>query len=93
MDDMMILEIIKARLDRLDTLKDDFILALIQAERKKYDKTGIHLKNTIDDIMLLVDSVVWRYGSRDKQEAMPEWLRIARRERWLSENGDAYHDT
>ena len=35
--------------------------------------------------MLVADTVVWQYQNRDKDTGMPEWLRLARRERFIQE--------
>ena len=35
--------------------------------------------------MLCVDYVVWQYQNRDAAGAMPDWLRLRRRERWLQQ--------
>ena len=37
------------------------------------------------DLMLVVDSAVWAYQNRDKPGGMPDWLRLRRRERWISQ--------
>ena len=47
--------------------------------------TGISLTCSADDMMLLVDYTVWQYQNRDSAGAMPDWLRLRRRERWLRE--------
>ena len=48
-------------------------------------RAGIHLTESADDLMLLVDSAVWAYQNRDRNTGMPDWLRLRRRERWLQE--------
>lgn len=34
------------------------------------------------------DVTVWQHQNRDKPGAMPEWLRLRRRERWLSQRNE-----
>jgi hypothetical protein len=41
-----------------------------------------------DDLMLCADYVVWQYQNRDTGGAMPDWLRLRRRERWLAQQTD-----
>ena len=48
-------------------------------------RLGIHLTESADDMMLLVDYTVWQYQNRDKAGDMPEWLKHDRRERWLAD--------
>ncbi len=81
------LELVKARLNRLpgDTSLDDYLLARIDAAAQSLESTGIRLTDSAKDLMLLVDSTVWEYQSRDKSGGMPDWLRLRRRERWLNE--------
>jgi len=83
-----VLGIVKARLNRLasDTSLDEYLKARIAAADGELTGNGIKL--TIDDVrdtVLLADVVVWQYSNRDNPSGMPEWLRRARRERWLRE--------
>ena len=85
-----VLGIVKARLNRLasDTSLDEYLKARIEAADEELKGNGINL--VIDDVrdtVLLADMVVWQYGNRDKPGDMPEWLRLARRERFLRERG------
>ena len=49
-------------------------------------RSGIRLDDTqADDLMLCADYVVWQYQNRDTGGAMPDWLRLRRRERWLAQ--------
>ncbi len=91
MDNEKILLMCKARLDRSHTnLIDNQLLDRIDAGRAELEGKGIHLReDDPNDTMLLVDLVCWRYGARDKQVGMPEWLRLAIRERWLWEARNA----
>lgn len=85
------LALMKARLNRLqaDTSLDDYFAVRIEAEAQALEKTGIVLKDTANDLLLVVDSAVWSYQNRDKPGSMPDWLRLRRRERWISEGSDA----
>jgi hypothetical protein len=80
-----ILEIVKARLNRNDTALDAYLTERIGAVIGELADTGIYLRNTPRDIVFAADMVCWQYSNREKREAMPDWLRLARRERWLAE--------
>ncbi len=83
-----VLSIVKARLNRLasDTSLDIYLKKRIEAADIELAGNGIKLvAGNADDEVLLADYVVWRYQNRDKNTGMPEWLRLARRERWLKE--------
>lgn len=80
-----ILTLIKARLGRLDNSLDEYLTARIQAAIEELDTAGIHVTGSSRDNMLVADMVVWQYQNRDKDGGMPEWLRLARRERYLQE--------
>jgi hypothetical protein len=85
-----VLGIVKARLNRLasDTSLDGYLKQRIEAAAGEITRKGIHLVETsVDDATLLADYTAWKYGSRDKPGGMPEWLRLAIRERWLAERG------
>lgn len=81
------LALVKARLNRmpLDTSLDDYLTARIGGTIDQLTEAGIHLNESMGDLMLVVDMTVWDYQNRDKPNAMPEWLRLKRRERWLQE--------
>lgn len=86
-----VLGIVKARLNRLasDTSLDDYLKKRIEAADAELARNGIKLvAGNVDDEVLLADYVVWRYQNRDQNTGMPEWLRLARRERWLKERGN-----
>jgi CRISPR/Cas system Type II protein with McrA/HNH and RuvC-like nuclease domain len=83
-----ILDIVKARLGRMDTEKDAYLKALIQATIEKLRGDGIHVQSTVSDDVFVADVVVWRYQNRDKPDGMPEWLKQERRERWLQDGGN-----
>lgn len=81
------LDLMKVRLNRLrsDTSLDQYFRARIDAVVEELAKTGIHLTENWDDLMLVVDMAVYQYQNRDSNTGMPEWLRLRRRERWLKE--------
>lgn len=85
------LALMKTRLNRLegDTSLDDYFGMRIQATIEALERTGIHLRDDANDLLLVVDMAVWDYQNRDKPGGMPDWLRLRRRERWISqERGD-----
>lgn len=87
-DIQRVLDIVKARLNRLasDTSLDDYLRSRIEAAASELERTGIIIDPADSrDVVLLADIVVWQYQNRDKPSAMPDWLRLARRERWLQQ--------
>jgi len=86
-DKLMALRLVKTRLNRAqaDTTLDEYLVGRIDAAEGELKKNGITLTDSADDMMLLVDYTVWQYQNRDKTAGMPEWLRLRRRERWLSQ--------
>ena len=82
-----ILDLLKFRLNRRveDTSLDDYLRARINAAAAELQRIGIRLRATPEDKLLVVDYTAWTYQNRDKGEAMPDWLRLKRRERWLQE--------
>ena len=87
LDELQALALVKTRLNRLpgDTTLDDYFLMRIKAAAQALEKTGIILTESVNDLMLVVDYTVWEYQNRDKPGAMPDWLRLRRRERWLQQ--------
>jgi len=81
------LGLIKSRLNRMaaDTSLDEYFRRRIDAACAELEGTGISLTDSADDLMLVVDYTVWQYQNRDSTGAMPDWLRLRRRERWLRE--------
>ena len=83
-----VLGIVKARLNRMpsDTSLDDYLKTRIEAADAELRRIGITLaEDDVEDAVLLADVTVWQHQNRDKPGAMPEWLRLRRRERWLSQ--------
>lgn len=87
MDTTQALSLVKARLNRLqsDTTLDAYFEARINAAIQELEGTGIHLKDTAEDLLMVVDYTVWAYQNRDSAAGMPDWLRLRRRERWVRE--------
>ena len=81
------LRLMKARMNRpaADTHLDEYFTGRLEGAQAEMEGVGIHLTDTPDDLMLLVDSAVWAYANRDRNAGMPDWLRLRRRERWLRE--------
>lgn len=87
-DEAVVLPILKTRLDRLrtDTSRDEYLKSRIQAADMELARNGIHLlRDSTADAVFLADYTAWRYNNRDAPGSMPEWLRLARRERWLAD--------
>lgn len=86
------LAIVKMRLNRLqdDTSLDEAALVpRLQGAVITLKRNGINLTDSPDDVVLLADYVVDRYQNRDQAGEMPKWLRLLRRERFLSLGGAA----
>jgi len=88
-DEAVALDLVKVRLNRLqsDTSLDEYLQSRISAAADYLEGIGIHLDESQEDLMLLVDFAVWQYQNRDQGSNMPEWLRLQRRERWLRSGG------
>lgn len=83
------LELVKARLNRLDSALDDYLQARIDAAQLYLIGQGINISmSDTRDMMLVVDMAVWMYSSRDQSGHIPDWLRAQVRQRWLMERGD-----
>ena len=81
------LSLVKTRLNRMasDKTLDAYFVQRIEAAEAELENTGISLTDSADDLMLVVDYTVWQYQNRDSAGAMPDWLRLRRRERWISQ--------
>lgn len=86
------LSLAKVRMNRMSSELDEYLEARIRAAIGALEQTGISLTDSVDDIMLVTDYAVWQYQNRDKPGDMPEWLRLMRRERWLTNRGEAKAD-
>ncbi len=83
----IILDMVKARLNRADDVLDGYLSERIDAAIDELTGAGIHLRETAGDNMLVADLAVWRYQNRDKGDEQPKWLRQTIRERWLQDRG------
>ena len=88
-----ILTTVKARLIRTDDRLDGYLTGRISSVVQELAGAGIIYDGSARDCMLVVDMVCWQYSNRDKNEAVPEWLRLARRERWLQQHRETSDDT
>jgi len=86
-DTLTALKLVKTRLNRVanDTTLDDYFTARINAAIGELQATGITLTDSTEDLLLVVDYAVWQYQNRDNPNAMPQWLRLRRRERWVQQ--------
>lgn len=77
----------KSRRDMMQGIspRDEYIETRVRATMRELADRGIHLVDTDADLMLVVDMAVWQYNNRDNPGSMPDWLRLARRERWLND--------
>lgn len=83
-----ILELVKARLGRMDTVLDTYFREKIDAAIEELEENGIRVRPySARDRELVTDLVVWKYQNRDKPDAMPLWLKTVRRERWMQDPG------
>lgn len=83
------LDMVKARLSRLDAALDTYLKARIQAAYDYLTGQGLHLDlDTNGDLMLVVDTAVYQYSNRDSNQGEPQWLRYRIYQRWNRERGD-----
>jgi len=87
-----ICSIVKARLNRNPKGEwelSEYFRARIHAALYELQRKGIRYRmEDPEDRIFVADYVCWQYSNRDKKEPMPEWLRLARRERWLTDDGE-----
>lgn len=84
------LTLMKSRLNRLSTdtsLDETFTIRLQGAQEELNRMFRQDLTDSTADLILLVDYTVWGYQNRDKSGAMPDWLRLKLRERFLKGGG------
>ncbi len=76
MNTATILELMKARLGISTTVRDTYLLAIVEGIITELEnEKGITLQNENQNhLMFIVDYSVWRYQSRDSTGAMPEHL-------------------
>jgi len=85
MDINLILELVKMRLGRRASELDGYFTTRIHAAIEELAKGGIHITDSTRDAVFVTDIVCWQYSNRDKSTAMPEWLKEAKRDRFLQE--------
>jgi len=71
-----VLELVKARIGLTSTVRDDYLLAIIQGVINELeDEKGLSLDGDSPyHLMFVVDYATWRYMSRDSTGAMPRHL-------------------
>lgn len=76
MDVERVLELVKARIGLTSTVRDDYLLAIIQGVINELeDEKGLSLDGDSPyHLMFVVDYATWRYMSRDSTGAMPRHL-------------------
>lgn len=76
MDTSTVLELVKARLGISTTVRDTYLIAIIDGVIKELeDEKGIVLDSTNPyHLMFVVDYAMWRYQNRDSEGAMPRHL-------------------
>lgn len=76
MDASTVLELVKARLGISTTVRDTYLIAIIDGVIKELeDEKGIVLDSTNPyHFMFVVDYATWRYQNRDSEGAMPRHL-------------------
>lgn len=76
MDTATILQLVKARLGISSTVRDTYLVSIIDAVITELkDEKGITLDTeNANHLMFVVDYATWRYQSRDSSGAMPKHL-------------------
>lgn len=76
MDVERVLELVKARIGLTSTVRDDYLLAIIQGVINELeDEKGLSLDGDSPyHLMFVVDYATWRYMNRDSTGAMPRHL-------------------
>ena len=78
MDTATILDLVKARLGISTTVRDTYLLAIIDGVIKELeDEKGLVLDSANPNhLMFVVDYSTWRYQSRDSLDGMPRHLQF-----------------
>lgn len=81
----LLYKLTKTRLGRLapDADLDALITLYVDSAAEQLEKDGISLKDTADDMTLVMDLAVHKYNRRDKDAPMPEALKWEIQDRWL----------
>lgn len=88
------LSLLKTRLNRNDEALDQYLGARLESTYQGLDAVqGIVLDlSKTNELMFLVDYAEWQYKNRDKPGGMPDWLKLQRREIYLSKQADAWKE-
>lgn len=57
----------------------------VSAAIQELERAGIYPDGGPADNLFVADYVCWEYANREKQEPMPDWLRLKRWERHMAE--------
>lgn len=81
------LRMLKYRKDRMmdDTSRDEYYQQRIQEAISTVEGRGIVLRDTPEDLMLVVDIASEYDANRDKQTGEPAWLRQKLMRRWMAQ--------
>lgn len=84
------LQLLKARMDKAGLVVPPALLSYwenrLEDARKKLSNKGIvfdNEENSVQDNALVADYAAWMIKNRDESGAMPKWLRLEIRERFL----------
>lgn len=85
-----ILDLLKARLGISGTIRDAYLLAIINGVIKELeDEKGIALEpDNNNQIMFIVDFTSWRYQSKDNEKGMPRHLQFRLHNLMIHNGGD-----
>lgn len=85
----MAIAMVKQRKDMLQkpNPRDLYIEMRVKETIGELQDMGIHLVDSPQDLMLVVDIAVWKYNNRDKSNAEPQWMRNAKNNRWMNDRG------
>lgn len=92
MDTATILALTKARLGISATIRDTYLIAIIESVVKELeDEKGIKLDpDNMNQVMFIVDYSTWRYQSKDEVKGMPRHLQFRLHNLFISQvKGDA----
>ena len=82
-------ELLKSRMDRgglpVPEAQETYWRQRLEAATEELERMGIRLEDTPSDLMLLADFTAYKITNRDDPRAMPAWLRLELRERWISQ--------
>ena len=92
MDTATILTLVKARIGISTTVRDTYLIAIIESVIKELaDEKGISLKTEdMNQVMFIVDYSTWRYESKGESKGMPRHLQFRLHNLFISQaKGDA----